>query len=371
MKKVYFIGFHKTGSTSLQWFLSWNQWKLAKAGILFPPGIPRGLAGFASRALEDDTSQPDRPDIQDYMGHNALAYRLLSEELPGFRFPQVLEPTPPSAMLFEIIHALAKGVSAGALILCSEDLARLSLRAPQALDKIRNQFGEDDVRLMCTVRRPDEAIAAWQGQALKGGNYIERLQDSGVEQYLDSVHLNYQHAIAPWIAMFPKADLVLSTYGSVLEAGGSVEHFKTECGLDLPQDLSPSENRNVSLHPGLFEVVRQATKAIGRRNTYLLRDWLERKVSLFQLPNKSEVEMLGPANRERLFGAFQTTHDYLSHLAAKPGFFPDIEQMLETKPISNIEATNMALPSVVEAARMSGLSPETKTFLENLNKSGV
>lgn len=370
MQKVFSLGLHKTGSSSLQWFLGQNQVALARAGLLFPPVLPKGIA----RLMAELVGVPDDSNIaydQSMMGHNPLAYRLLDEGCPDFVFPDILKPTPSGFMMLEQMEQMVKGLDPRALILCSEDFARMSLLAPQSVTRLRRRFGADDVRLLCTVRRPDEAIEAWQSQALKGPTDVQRLGDAGVEDYLRSVHFDYEAALTPWLQAYPDATLDLRTYQETMAMGGSVAHFRQHSGLDLPDDLEPVTDRNISLHPALFEIVRLAKTKLTGAEAYLLRGWLERSTARLDLADKRQIEMLGAANRARLVEAFDGIHRFLSQAVGRSAFFDDIDQIGVAKEISNIDATSAALPSVVAAARMSGLSQDTKAFLEGLLTGGI
>lgn len=370
MQKVFSIGLHKTGSSSLQWFLGQNQVALARAGVLLPPLLPKGIARLMAELL----GVPDTSNIAfdpSMMGHNPLAYRLLDEACEDFRFPEILRPTPSGVIMLEQIDQLVAGLDPRALVLCSEDFARMSLLAPASVKRLRRRFGAEDVRILCTVRRPDEAIEAWQSQALKGRIDVPRLAEAGVGDYLPSVHFDYEAALTPWLETYPNATLELRPYPEVMAMGGSVAHFVQHSGLDLPADLAPVTNRNVSLHPALFEIVRLAKMQLTGAEAYLLREWLERSTARFDLADKREIEMLGAANRARLAEAFGGVHRFLSQAVGRAAFFDDADQIGVPKDISNIEATGAALPSVVAAARMSGLSGDTKAFLEGLLRSGV
>ena len=369
MKKIYSIGLHKTGSTSLQWFLTTNQWALAQSGILYPPTNARGYARMIADGLGKSNQPPSH--INEYMGHNALAYRLLSEALPGYDFPQVHRPAPSGDTMIDMIEQLAELTHAKALVLCSEDLARLSLRAPDALNRLKSRFGADQTCIMCTIRRPDQAIAAWQSQVLKGPTTPPRLQDSGIDHYLNSVHFDYQRILSPWLRCFPDVDLDLRPYSDVLAHGGSIENFKNNAGVTLPDTLVDAGNRNLGLHPALLEILRLARLSLSPAEAYLLRNWLERKQDTFDLPPKNEIELLGQDNRTLLATAFTPIHSYLSKLTGRAAFFDDIEDMTTPNSICNIEASRQALPRVQAAAKLSGLSQDTKSFLQDLNSTGL
>ena len=368
MRTIFHIGLHKTGTTSLQRFLQVNQTVLAQNGILYPPTTPRGLA----RMLATSTGHlaPTAPhDPKDTWGHNALAYRLICEADPQRAFPPHLGPMPSGAMAFEIINQIAQQTQAHSLIFSSENFARLAIEAPTAVTRLKDHFGRSQTQLLCTIRRPDQAIEAWQTQSLSFPEPLPRLTDRGIADYLGSVHIAYPDILALWQTTFPGIDLHVTPYSETLASGGAVQHFATSANLTLPQGLHTSTNHNISLHPALFEIARLGKERLDNREAYFLRIWLAKIQHDLALPDKSQIEFLGPKNRADLARAFAPVHQRLSQITGRAAFFADIEDIAKSKPIPATKAAAAHLPSLKSHAAPSLPPSPHKTFLLGLSDS--
>ncbi|MGR3502795.1 hypothetical protein [Pseudaestuariivita sp.] len=365
MKKVYSIGLHKTGSTSLQWFLMHNQWALAEAGILYPPVEPKGVARMLA-AGTGRLADPSKAELNEYMAHNALAYRILSESRQDFEFPSVHGPMPAGFVALELVTQMIRTLSPDALVFASEDLARLSLFAPNSLERFRTRFGPKNTTVLCTIRRPDQAITAWQTQMLRFGIEVPRLWDTDMEDYVHSVHFNYAAALAPWIETFPELTLDVRPYSEVVAMGGAIEYFGWASGLDFPDTLEPTENRNIGLHPAVFEIARLANNSLKKSDGAQLRNWLEQAQSRINLPDAASVEMLGDVARQHLAAQFHEIHNYLSFVSGREAFFEDLDEMLETAPLSFVEAAQEALPDLIADAQETLHEGAPRDFLMSL-----
>ena len=368
MKKVYSLGLHKTGSTALQMFLQRNQLALLGTGTLFPPVTPHGVSRLLAEAA--GRKAPEAPyRLNEYMGHNALAYQMIAEALPDCPLPGVHRPMFAGGMALTVIEDLAVQCAAETLLFCSEDLARAAFLAGSVPERFANRFGAEDTTLMMTVRRPDEAISSWQSQLLRFGGPVPALTTDIVRSYFNTIHVNYSAALAPWVQAFPNGQLVLADYASVRVHGGSVAFFCNSCGLSLPDDLVEPGERNSSLHPALFEVARRATHDLSRRDAVVLRDFLFSVQHDLDLPEAGEVDMLGPEARTELATFFEPVHATLSDFAGRETFFTDADRISEPPPITHIDAAKAALPQLLEVG--ANAKPAVREYLQQLSASGL
>jgi hypothetical protein len=363
MRQIYHLGLHKTGSTSLQRFLWLNRQALARAGLLFAPVTPEAQARFEAPGPEDPATVPP---LNAYMGHNALAYRLIAEALPGFGFPQVHEPMPPSELALAQVQAMAVARDCHTLLFCSEDLARTGLMAPAAPARLAAVFGVQDVRLIAAIRRPDAALAAWQTQMLRFGTPFAALRDVGPTVGLGTVHVEYRAALAPWLRAFPGAGLRLLPYTALRAQGGSVCSFAALAGCNLPAGLVPVDAANLGLPHALLEIARQGICTLPRGAAGALRRYLETVRGRLDLVPDNEIELFGPAARETLFHAFCDTNDWLSQVSGRIPFFDDLDDMRRVRQISDLAAAAAALPGLRADARQYLDHPEVLAFLDAL-----
>lgn len=369
MRKVFCLGLHKTGSTSLQQFLLANQIALAHAGVLVPPVTPEGQARFIAEALGRLPAR-HKLRINEYMGHNALAYRMMTESVPGFALPPVHAPMADVETVLAGVRDLAALTRAQTLILCSEDLARASLAAPDMPARLVDAFGSEDTTLFCIIRRPDQAIAAWQSQRLRFGQPFARLYGSGLREYLGTVHLEYRAALAPWLRHFPKARLVILPYGAVRAGGGAVAAFRALPGLDLPGGLADVADANRSLPLALIEIARTALDALPPDAARALRYYLAGAARRLDLPPNGAVDMLGAPDRNMLMGSFDETHHWLSQITGRIPFFADYDRILEIPAQTDREAATALLPAVQADAQRHLKDAEALRWLARLTRAG-
>lgn len=352
MQKIYALGLHKTGSTSLQMFLLRNQRALMETGILYPPVTPQGITRLmAEMAGRVPATRPSR--LNEYMGHNALAYRMIAEAVPGYQFPKGHNPMFAGAMALGLVKDMAQQMAARALVFCSEDLARAALLAPAVPGRFAAAFGTEETTLMAVIRRPDEAIASWQTQLLRFRMPVPALTPKVLRGYFDSVHVAYRRALSPWCEAFPAARLAIADYATVRRQGGSVGFFRAYCGLDLPDTLSDAEDRNPGLHPALFEIARQATHGLEAAEFAALRDLLF-ALPPEGLPDAREVDFLDAGTRRALLAHFTPIHDWLAGLTGSTTFFDDLDDIARPRRLSHLEAARIALPLVRAAAERAG-----------------
>lgn len=367
MRTLYHLGLHKTGSTSLQFFLQRNQQQLARAGILFPPTTPQGLAHYHTDALALSEQPRRTPELNDYMGHNALAYRMINEAVPNFTFPAVHAPMPDAQSALTQIKTQAHVLKTKALVFCSEDLARASLMAPNVPARFADYFGTENVTLMATLRRPDDAIAAWQTQRLRFGHPFGALHADPPEAWLGTIHIEYRAALEPWLRTFPKAKLCLLPYKKMRAQGGSIGSFKTLSGLELPQNLVPLPDTNPGLPHALLEIARQSLTALPRPAARAFLHYLEDATRRLNLPANSDVDLFAPATRDALYRAFEDIHAWLCRITDTWPFFADFDDMRAPRPLPIIGATQQILPALKKDAAHHLEDKKILSFLENLS----
>jgi hypothetical protein len=363
MRTIYHLGLHKTGSTSLQFFLHRNQQQLARAGILFPPVSQQGLARFNADAKQ--RSLASMPVLNDYMGHNALAYRMINEAVPGFVFPPVHEPMTTVAKALSQISEQARG--AHTLIFCSEDLCRASLMVPAVPMRFARAFGTQDTTLIANIRRPDAAIASWQTQRLRFGVPFAPLHADPPEAWLGTVHFEYRAALEPWLQAFPEANLCLQSYDRLHAQGGSIQSFTALPGLGLPSDLVTLPDTNSGLPYALLEIARQSLDALPQARSRAFISYLERAAVRLELPSNHQVELFAPGTRTALHRAFKDIHEWLCQLTGSWPFFFDLDAMATPPDMHILDVTRQALPALVRDASIHLQDADLRAFLKRIS----
>ncbi|MEX0301541.1 MAG: hypothetical protein AB3N24_03880 [Leisingera sp.] len=349
MQVILFIGHHKVGSTSLQDFLARNAPQLARQGILYPFTDFEGMAHMAAASGGLMPPPEEALPINVREPHNALAFRMLSKHrkagVPGYH-----KRLPTLGQMEHAIKQQIRFVAPHTVVLAAEVFANFTAVQPQLIGQLVDWFPEAEFTVMATLRRIDEYLASWHGQRLKFGAKLEALSGDGAAGYHQGIHFDYRLMIEGWLQALPGARVILRDYAEVRAAGGSVADFVTQAGLDLPRGLAPERRENDSLHRGFYEIARQANHRLPRSGATELRQALHSDLAgQLQLPGSRSVELFGTGNRTQLLERFRPIDSWLGAQAGRPGFFPDLDEVAEARPVPEAEAMQSAL------AQLSGL----------------
>ncbi|NBB97279.1 MAG: hypothetical protein GVY34_03785, partial [Alphaproteobacteria bacterium] len=136
MRVTCHIGHHKTGTTSLQTFLSQNSHRLAQTGILYPWTDFEGAAHAVSKA----TGAGDRKAVLPFNirePHNALAFRMLSDALPGWKVPPHHPNLPHSRQMLLAVANQMAALEPKEVVLCSEVMSHFGKSATGQITRLR------------------------------------------------------------------------------------------------------------------------------------------------------------------------------------------------------------------------------------------
>lgn len=365
MKLVIFIGHFKTGSSSIQSFLSSNYLALLNAGILYPSiesqGLSRNLAVI--RAGRDRSTAGDSLNIIE--PHNALALRLKNED-DGHGIPPYY-PAPPSGFqMLQFLHNQIHELQPESVILCSEVFALLGMTATASgVTRLAKRFASYDVTIYCNLRRPDEYLSSWHRQRLKFGARVEPLSGSGLDEYLDSAHFQQVAMIEGWMRHFPNAHLVLRNFDEVRKQGGSIVDFMRHSSLAFPAGLHIPRDQNPSVPSAFAEIGRRAILELPRDQAAEIVRWLTSARTRVRHPGDGDVEMFGPTNRARLADRFSSIATMLDRMTGDAPFYPDLDDMSRLRPIDDFSAAEAALPDLVTDARRQALAAPLLDWLSS------
>ena len=343
MKAAFFIGHHKTGSTSLQAFLAANYHCLLSEGILYPATEAEGIVTNLSVALAggDPGTIPKRMNVRE--PHNALAFRLINEAVDA-PLP-IWHPNLPSG--FQMLHLIERQIAVlrpQHLVICSEVMSRFADKGhAKILPRMTNHFAAHDVTIVLNLRRPDLYLASWHRQALRFGRPLPALRDGALNRYKGTVHFHYETIVKRWRDAFPDARFVVRNYDDVNKAGGSVVDFFTQAELPFAVSDSAAEIRsNPSIPYAMVEILRRANAELGE-DAQAVRQYLLGAMTRVETASNSEVEVFGAAQRDALLEAFAPIHAELNALLDVPMFFADIEEARRCNPVPELDAARAAL----------------------------
>jgi hypothetical protein len=367
MRVICHIGHHKTGTTTLQAFLSQNFASLLRAGILYPWTESEGAAIAIARMLRGDKTERDLLPINFREGHNALAFRMLADTLPSWKVPAYHRELPHSRQMLIALRNQAVRLAPATLVLCSEVMSQFGKMAPGSIARLCNEGlpKVSDFRLWCTLRRPDEQLVSWHGQSVRFGQSPAALSDPVRGVSFDSIHFDYRNVIEPWLHQINGATPFLRPYRETLATGGSVEDFMQHSGLSAPGALIAAPRLNISRKPAVVSLLRLANSALPRPLSLELGEWLDARSAKLTLASTSEVEFFGPEVRAHLCDRFRPIHRWLAETTGRPTFFTDIEEMALCNPIPEQDALRGLLDQLTPAEVDKTLAPEIRTFLRH------
>lgn len=365
MRVICHIGHHKTGTTSLQAFLSQNFANLLESGVLYPwvesEGAALALRSFTKSSESRDALLP----INFREAHNALAFRMLAEASPNWKVPPYHKALPHSRQMLLAIHNQIKTLNPTTLVLCSEVMSQFGKVAPDQIPRLRAEAltQANEFLLWCTLRRPDDQLVSWHGQQVRFGQSPPPLSDPDKGLKLDNLHVDYRGVIEPWLQQIDNAIPVLRPYKDTLAQGGSVNDFLQNSGMSAIPRLTPAPSLNISRKPAVVILLRMANASLPHRTALELGAWLDSKTDRMTLASSSEVEFFGPAARARLFKRFRPIHTWLSEVSGRTEFFTDLDEITQCKPISETEALHQLLDQLSPGLIDQIESSEIRNFL--------
>lgn len=367
MHLTIFIGHFKTGSSSLQAFLTGNYLALLRAGILYPAVESLGLAHNLRLLRDGADASPAGLSLNIREPHNALALKLKKEE-DGHRVPNYYPRLPSGLQMLETITNQIAALEPRHVILCSEVFALLGLTEErQAIARLADRFGDATVTIYCNLRRPDEHIASWHRQRYKFGARLAPLSGGGLSDYLDTAHLQQARAIRGWTEdRFTGARLVVRNFDAVKAAGGTIHDFIAQSGLPFPEGLTLPDDQNPSVPNAFAELARRANHDLPRDIARKVVRLLARSRARIDSPPDGEVEMFGAANRARLLERARPVAADLDALTGERPFYPDLEEIGQTRPLPEREAAAQALQALRKSGYLRRFDPEARDWLRTL-----
>lgn len=284
MEIIFHIGFHKTGSSSIQQFFHKNR-ELFKERfqILYPKSL---VVGFAHHGLVWSIKKSSL----------ALHYGFISD----------------AEKLLELISEI-KEINLAKIIISSEFLSNLTEEDIETIKKQLCQYLEFQSKIIIYSRRQDITIESLYSQNIKT---FETKEKRILKDYLNQIWintlLNYYNLLSSWQEAFPEAQIIPRVYDRTLFPEGNVIlDFLSVLGIDMPEAREYKIEANPSLSHLSTLVMRKINEKFdltpeehGKVITYLFK--LDREEgspikSFFALPERiSFLEYFRESN-ERLF----------------------------------------------------------------------
>jgi len=268
------IGFHKCGSTALQFAMAQSRSALAAAGVVYP----------SAHCVLD--------------AHHRLAWSLSGRKIPGF-------DNIPAEQLFEAWLAEAVAQQAEMMVLSSEDFEFL---APPAVERLGKLLQGHQVEIYVYLRPQDEYLIAEYKQHVRmmdtafGGTI-----DEFYARYLYemSVRFDYPEIVGRWADRFGIDRVkVTSYYRPGLIDGDILADFAAAGGL--PAFAMPSAREHNVTWTNLTTLIFAKLNVIGFSPE--TRVALSRDLDLVVAQKQLEVELLTAAKRNALISKHRASN---------------------------------------------------------------
>jgi hypothetical protein len=228
------IGTEKTGTTSLQSFLSTNRDRLRQRGFIYPRFCGEiNQIGLAAYAMSAERLDPLRQ-----------AY--------GIQAPQDVEPM--RRRMREAADAEIEGTQTA--IFCNEH-CHSRLTKPEEVATLREFLARhfDDVQVTIYLRRQDQVAVSLYSTRLKSGATDQRILPATNS---NDPYFNYDRSLALWESCFGRGNITVRLFDRNELAGGSVvTDFLQTWGIGDPADFRTTPNQNESVSPEAQDFLRR------------------------------------------------------------------------------------------------------------------
>ncbi|GAA5134403.1 hypothetical protein [Alloalcanivorax gelatiniphagus] len=253
------IGQPKSGTTSLQDFLSLEREQLREQGFLYPR-----------------LSQ-----VENENAHHALSYDVREETVPGLR----MTPHDPSrnARVWEQLARAVRHTACPTVILSSEDFYFLDdngARRRSAVALLANRLKPlfSSVTVVAYLRRQDEHVESWCNELVKYGFRRNTHDIATLAESLPACHSDYHMLRQLWVRSFGEDAVVFRAFRrDRLKNGSIVDDFCELVGYQPSSRLADFSHRNLRLTRLGFEVTRHLNRfehslPVHRRAVDLIRE---------------------------------------------------------------------------------------------------
>jgi hypothetical protein len=231
------VGPHKTGTTSIQWFLKENRRELLKHGYFIPESA--NIHG-AHHAIARDLCGQQQPEHQRSVASN---------------FPRALEET-----------------ACEAVVISSEDLHQLLPKRHYA-EAFFDRIGELNLepKLIFFPRNQSQWINSRYVEVVKGFRRSEPFADFAIGGVRRHSYLRF----SPWIELADAhaAELIARPFTGETIARSVVPHFLAAIGIDSSKFQHTEIRRNEAMGPFTVSVARSVLRSISPAGKQL--KWLQ------------------------------------------------------------------------------------------------
>jgi hypothetical protein len=284
MKVILHIGWHKTGTSSLQTFLSKNRTMLLEHhGILYPD------TGFISHA------------------HHKLAWSLQDPLIS--QWAKKISFRTPAEEIFTLLFTECRNKNAETVLLSSEEF---SLTEKYNIKRLESIIAPHQITIVAYIRRQDKYLESLYNQLIKT-SFMRYKLDFGrfIENKIKEGGLNYMDYFSKWSDALPGAEFIIRPYERELLPQNDICHdFLNQILKNPGQDFAfnPKEE-NESLGFRSVEFIRRMNRiSIGEgqhQKIVMLLKQMEKE-------KKQHRGLLSGTTRQEILDTFQQSNQQFS-----------------------------------------------------------
>lgn len=262
-KLLLHIGTHKTGTTSIQRFLSSNRAALRGQGLWYP-GVH--LGGHFRR----------------HYAHHRVAHAIAGEGNEGTRddAKRFFDAVRKGARPEETVLISAEPLYRHVLPLDAGATERRLMRGGEVegdplpyIRAVREVIGEFDVTVMVMLRRQDLFIESLYSEQIMSRDYVDDVNQFLAERMWLA---DYESRLADWASVFGEDRIQVRVFEPKLLGMPLERYFIEWCGASWDEKLSlGSDNKNVTVPRDLVEYKRVLNARWDRVANATTRRWLE------------------------------------------------------------------------------------------------
>jgi hypothetical protein len=347
-KKVYLhIGGEKTGTTTLQHFLTRNASKLKRAGYYYP--CETNNICFENGA------------------HFPVAAGLIGESVDFVSEER-------RHKLRFVLGALTQALSTkqSVILSCEHFSSRLIHR--RQLETLRDALSADDVKVVYYMREPsDLAMAAWS----TGVRYGAKHAFNAAVVAPENRYFNHLEILNFWGSVFGEQNLIVREYNRASLTEGDIR--KDFCGLLGIQTahMEFEEDKNRSLDVQRLQVLRYINCALSEFHE-VEAEWRRaekiRQLVSFHIPSGGQLTTLMTGHERTLIKSrFATVNSEISQRffagQLSPDWFPDYTAQAETSPRDSCdEDIATVLRETIIRMAEANIEYETKRQVRNAKR---
>lgn len=351
------IGHFKTGTTALQTFLNYNRPRLAEARL-----------AYCTASL-------------DHSKHSELALSCLNAVGVTHLLHGSQSPTPPADLWAPVFDEARATPDGHTLIVSSEEFMRLG-NYPEAFAYFAEIVGNhDDVDLsvIAYLRPPQTHLRSWYNQLIKMGEQVGSFE-TAVRLKMETIHWDYEAALAPWIGLVGAERVHLRSYLPELRKDGAlVRDFFGIFGSEPPPDAydhgrDPNprmDDRLLDISRGIGWVAPKSdvwTRSLGRMKENLIAE--DGGMAMINAPDFATIQERAKQGLESLAQLPNASLDTEALLKALPEPRSDIERFMSTQiGLLSAELTESRAFSRRLATRLNKLEAELEKLSSHVKSS--